>query len=223
MELAYHWDFSFLNEYGSYYWTGIRMTLEVSLLAVLSGLVLGTLVSFLRLSGLWPLRLIGSVYVEIIRGTPLIVQLFLFNYGLPIFLGFDIGIFTAAYLALTINSAAYIAEIMRAGIQAVDKGQMEAARSLGMSRSLAMRQIILPQAFKNVLPALGNEFVVVVKESSVLSVIGFAELTYQANSIRGATFISLEPMLVSALIYFVLIFTMSKLLGIGERRLKASD
>lgn len=199
------------------------MTLEVSLLAVLSGLVLGTLVSLLRLSGLWPLRFIGSAYVEIIRGTPLIVQLFLFNYGLPIFLGFDIGIFTAAYLALTINSAAYIAEIMRAGIQAVDKGQMEAARSLGMSRGMAMRQIILPQAFKNVLPALGNEFVVVIKESSVLSVIGFAELTYQANAIRGATYISIEPMLISALIYFVLIFTMSKLLGIGERRLKASD
>lgn len=223
MELAYHWDFSFMNEYGSYFWTGLKMTLKVSLLAVLSGLILGTLVSLLRLSGLWPLRVLGSVYVEIIRGTPLIVQLFLFNYGLPIFLGVDIGIFTAAYLALTVNSAAYIAEIMRAGIQAVDKGQMEAARSLGMSRSLAMRQIILPQAFKNVLPALGNEFVVVVKESSVLSVIGFAELTYQANAIRGATYIPIEPMLVTAAIYFALIFTMSKLLGIGERRLKTSD
>jgi polar amino acid transport system permease protein len=223
MFLAYHWDFTFMDEYGSYFLTGIKMTLEVSLLAVLSGLVLGTLVSFLRMSRLWPLRFVGSSYVELIRGTPLIVQLFIFNYGLPIFLGFDIGIFTAAYLTLTVNSGAYIAEIMRAGIQAVDKGQMEAARSLGMSRSLAMRQIILPQAFKNVLPALGNEFIVVVKESSILSVVGFAELTYQANTIRGATFITIEPLLIIAGIYFVLIFTMSKLLGIGERRLKASD
>ncbi|TFE27220.1 amino acid ABC transporter permease [Cohnella luojiensis] len=223
MLLAYNWDFSFMDEYGSYFLTGIRMTLEVSLLAVLSGLVLGTLVSFLRMSRLSPLRFVGSSYVEVIRGTPLIVQLFIFNYGLPIFLGFDIGIFTAAYLTLTVNSGAYIAEIMRAGIQAVDKGQMEAARSLGMSRSLAMRQIILPQAFKNVLPALGNEFIVVVKESSILSVVGFAELTYQANTIRGATFITIEPLLIIAGIYFVLIFTMSKLLGIGERRLKASD
>lgn len=223
MLLAYHWDFSFMNDYGSYFLTGVGKTLEVSLLAVLSGFVLGTLVALLRLARFWPFRFLGSTYVEIIRGTPLLVQVMLINYGLPLFLGIDIDIFLVAYLALTINSAAYIAEIMRAGIQAVDKGQMEAARSLGMSRGLAMRQIILPQAFKNVLPALGNEFVVVVKESSVLSVIGYAELTYQSNLIRGATYIPFEPVLVASVIYFALIFTMSKLLGIGERRLKASD
>jgi arginine/lysine/histidine transport system permease protein len=223
MWLAYKWDFSFMEEYGSYFWTGMKMTLEVSLLAVLFGFILGTLIAFLRMSRIWPLRFIGSAYVELIRGTPLLVQLLIFHYGLPLFLGVDVGIFTAACLALSINSGAYIAEIMRAGIQAVDRGQMEAARSLGMPRGMAMRQIILPQAFKNVLPALGNEFIVVVKESSVLSVIGYAELTYTASLIRGATYISFEPLLVTAGIYFVIIFTMSKLLGIGERRLKASD
>lgn len=223
MYLKYHWDFSFMDEYGTYFLTGVGKTLEVSLLAVLGGFILGTLIALLRLSRFWPFRFLGSAYVEIIRGTPLLVQVMLLNYGLPLFLGVDINIFLVAFLGLSINSAAYIAEIMRAGIQSLDKGQMEAARSLGMSRGLAMRQIILPQAFKNVLPALGNEFVVVVKESSVLSVIGYAELTYQSSLIRGATYISFEPLLVVSAIYFVLIFTMSKLLGIGERRLKASD
>lgn len=223
MLFAYNWDFSFLDEYASYFWTGAKLTLQVSLLAVVFGFILGTVLSFMRMSRIWPLRFIGTSYVEVIRGTPLLVQLLLIHYGLPLFLGFDVGLFTAACLALSINSGAYIAEIMRAGIQAVDRGQMEAARSLGMSRGMTMRQIILPQAFKNVLPALGNEFIVVVKESSVLYVIGYAELTYTANIIAGATYITLEPLLVTAVIYFVLIFTMSKLLGIGERRLKASD
>lgn len=223
MEMAYNWDFSFLDEYGSYFWTGVKFTLQVSLLAVIIGFVVGTIVSLMRMSRIWPVRFIGTSFVELIRGTPLLVQLLLFYYGLPIFLGVETGLFTTACIALSINSGAYIAEIMRAGIQAVDRGQMEAARSLGMSRGMAMRQIILPQAFKNVLPALGNEFIVVVKESSILSVIGYAELAYTASLIRGATFISIEPLLITAGIYFVLIFTLSKLLGIGERRLKASD
>lgn len=223
MWLAYDWNFSFLDEYGSYFWTGAKMTLQVSLIAVIGGFVLGTLVAFMRMARLWLVRFIGSSFVELIRGTPLLVQLLLFYYGLPIFMGFDVGIFMAACITLSINSGAYIAEIMRAGIQAVDRGQMEAARSLGMSQGMAMRQIILPQAFKNVLPAIGNEFIVVVKESSILSVVGFAELTYQANAIRGATYVALEPLLIVAIVYFILIFTMSKLLGIGERRLKASD
>jgi arginine/lysine/histidine transporter system substrate-binding protein len=220
---TYNWNFSFLDEYSSYFWTGIRLTLEVSAVAVVGGFIFGTLLSFLRLSRLRPLRFIGSAYVEVIRGTPLLVQLLLFYYGLPLFAGVDIGLFGAACLTLIVNSAAYIAEIMRAGIQGVDRGQMEAARSLGMPRGLAMRLIIFPQAFKNVLPALGNEFVVVVKESSILSVIGFGEIIYQANAIRAATYQPLEPLLVAALIYFVLTFTLSKLLGIGERRLRVSD
>ncbi len=223
MRLAYQWDFSFWEEYSSYFWTGAKMTLSVSLVAVVGGLVLGTLVALMRMARYWPVRFVGSTYVELIRGTPLLVQLLLFYYGLPILMGFDMGIFAAACLTLSINSGAYIAEIMRGGIQAVDRGQMEAARSLGMSKGLAMRQIILPQAFKNVLPAIGNEFIVVVKESSILSVVGFAELTYQANTIRGATYAPLEPLIIVAGVYFVLIFTMSKLLGVGERRLKASD
>ncbi|TJY42707.1 transporter substrate-binding domain-containing protein [Cohnella pontilimi] len=220
---AYNWNFTFLKEYGSYFWTGIRLTLEVSAVAVIGGFIFGTLISLLRLSSLWLVQFIGSAYVEIIRGTPMLVQLLLFYYGLPLFAGLDIGLFGAACLTLIVNSSAYIAEIMRAGIQGVDRGQMEAARSLGMPRGMALRLIILPQAFKTVLPALGNEFVVVVKESSILSVIGFGEIIYQANAIRAATYQPLEPLLVAAAIYFVLTFTLSKLLGLGERRLRVSD
>ncbi|MFC5701844.1 amino acid ABC transporter permease [Cohnella faecalis] len=223
MLLKYTWNWSFMEEYGSYFWTGVKMTLAVSVAAVIGGLIFGTLLSLLRLSKLWPVRFVGSVYVEVIRGTPLLLQLLLFYYGLPIFVGIDISAFSAAALTLIVNSAAYIAEIMRAGIQGVDKGQMEAARSLGMSGGMTLRLIILPQAFKNVLPAIGNELIVIVKESSILSVIGVGELIYQANAIRAATFTSLEPLLIAGGIYFVLTFTMSKLLGIGERRLRASD
>ncbi|WP_235427064.1 amino acid ABC transporter permease [Cohnella kolymensis] len=139
MSLAYNWDFSFLDEYGSLFWVGTKMTLSVSLVAVIGGLLVGILVALVRLSRIWPIRFIGTTYVEIIRGTPLLVQVYLFYYGLPLFLGVDLGIFAAACIALSINSGAYIAEIMRAGIQAVDRGQMEAARSLGMSRTMAMR------------------------------------------------------------------------------------
>ncbi|NLM04997.1 MAG: amino acid ABC transporter permease, partial [Clostridiales bacterium] len=131
--------------------------------------------------------------------------------------------FVAGIIALSINSGAYVAEIIRAGIQAVDKGQMEAARSLGMPYSLSMKHIIIPQAFKNILPALGNEFIVIIKESSIVSVIGIHELMYNANTVRGNTFIPLEPLIVAAAIYFALTFSLSKLLGIVEGRMSVSD
>jgi polar amino acid transport system permease protein len=130
---------------------------------------------------------------------------------------------TVGAVALALNSGAYISEIIRAGIEAVDKGQMEAARSLGMSQRLAMFEIIIPQAFKNILPALGNEFVSIIKESSMVSVIGVAELMYNAGIVRGNTALGLEPIVVAAVIYFVLTFTMTRGLGYVERRMKASD
>ena len=130
---------------------------------------------------------------------------------------------TVGVIALALNSAAYISEIIRAGIDAVDKGQMEAARSLGMNQRLAMFDIVIPQAFKNILPALGNEFVSVIKESSMVSVIGVAELMYNAGVVRGNTALGLEPVIVAAVIYFILTFTMTRALGYVERRMKASD
>ncbi len=138
-------------------------------------------------------------------------------------LGSNFPDFFAGILALSINSGAYVAEIIRAGIQAVDKGQMEAARSLGMSESMAMKNVIIPQAFKNILPALGNEFITIIKESSIVSIIGIHELMYNADTVRGNIFRPFEPLLVAALMYFILTFTLSKLLGVAERRMRVSD
>ena len=131
----------------------------------------------------------------------------------------NISAFVSAAIAVSLNSAAYVAEIVRAEIEVVDKGQMEAARSLGMKKSMAMRLIIIPQAVKNILPAIGNEFVAVIKESSMASVIGVAELTFSAKVVQGATYLSLEPLMIAAVFYFVLTFSLGRLIGYFERRL----
>ena len=179
--------------------------------------------TLLRRNKIKLISFIGTAYVEFVRGTPLLVQIYIIYIGLPILIGMDIPDMVVGAIALSLNSAAYISEIIRAGIEAVDKGQMEAARSLGMNQRLSMFEIIIPQAFKNILPALGNEFISVIKESSMVSVIGVAELMYNQGIVRGNTALGLEPVIVAAAIYFVITFTLSRGLGIIERRLKASD
>lgn len=206
-----------------YFLNGTKITILLALFTVFIGIILGVMLSLMRLSNNKILKLIATAYVEFIRGTPLLVQLFIFYFGIPALLGLDLPELPAAIITLGINSGAYVAEIIRAGIQAVDKGQNEAARSLGMTNTMGMKYVILPQAFKNVLPALGNEFIVVIKESSIVSVIGISELTRNSDIIRGITFKSFQPLMTVALIYFVLTFTLSKLLGIAERRMKTSD
>jgi polar amino acid transport system substrate-binding protein len=150
------------------------------------------------------------------------VQIFIVYFGTGI-LGVDMSRLAAGCIALALNSGAYVAEIIRAGITAVNKGQLEAARSLGMNQTQAMRFIIFPQAIKNILPALGNEFVTVIKESSVVSVIGVSELIFQAGNVQGASFKPFLPYVIVSLIYFVLTFTLSRLLGVAERRMNTSD
>lgn len=225
-------NFSFLPKYYTFFITGAKNTVLLAIFTVALGVVLGVFLALMRISKNKILNFISATYVEVVRGTPLLVQIYIIYYGLPIigidfpsisFLGSQGEEFIAGIIALSINSGAYVAEIIRAGIQAVDKGQMEAARSLGMPYSSAMRYIVIPQAFKNILPALGNEFIVIIKESSIVSVIGIHELMYNANTVRGNTFIPLEPLVVAAAIYFVLTFSLSKLLGIAERRMKVSD
>ncbi|UQZ81528.1 Arginine transport system permease protein ArtQ [Paenibacillus konkukensis] len=225
-------DFSFLPKYYMFFVNGAKVTLLLSLFTVIIGVVLGVILALMRLSRIAPLKMIATAYVEFIRGTPLLVQLFLFYYGLPQLgiefpevpaLGTAFPEFLAGVVALSVNSAAYVAETFRAGIQAIDKGQMEAARSLGMPHSMAMRHIILPQAIRNVLPALGNEFIVIIKESSIVSVIGISELMYNADTVRGNSFRAFEPLIIVAIIYFVITFTLSKVLGIAERRMRTSD
>lgn len=215
-------DFSFLAKYKMFFVQGTKITIILAIFTVLLGVVFGTLLALMRLSRSKILKFISTAYVEVIRGTPLLLQLYIVYYGLPV-IGIELPDFMAGIVTLSLNSGAYVAEIVRAGIQAVDKGQMEAARSLGMSQSMAMRHIIIPQAIKNILPALGNEFIVVIKESSIASIIGIRDLMYNADTVRGNTFQPFEPLIAAGVIYFVLTFTLSKFLGIAERRMKASD
>ena len=190
---------------------------------MLFGTVLGLFLTLLRRSKFKPISIIATAYVEFVRGTPLLVQIYIIYIGLPKLIGIDLPDMATGIVALALNSSAYVSEIIRAGIEAVDKGQMEAARSLGMNQRLAMFQIVIPQAFKNILPALGNEFISVIKESSMVSVIGVAELMYNAGTVRGNTALGLEPVIVAAVIYFIITFTLTRGLGFVERRLKASD
>ncbi|MCJ8172735.1 amino acid ABC transporter permease [Clostridium botulinum] len=225
-------DFSFLSKYYSFFTNGAKYTIILAFFTVVIGTILGLLLSLMKLSKNKILKYIAVSYIEFIRGTPVLVQLYIIYYGLPTIgikfpdvpiLGSNFPDFFAGILALSINSGAYVAEIIRAGIQAVDKGQMEAARSLGMSESMAMKNVIIPQAFKNILPALGNEFITIIKESSIVSIIGIHELMYNADTVRGNIFRPFEPLLVAALMYFILTFTLSKLLGVAERRMRVSD
>lgn len=212
-------NFSFLLEYFPFYLEGIKVTLLLSLLTVIFGTILGLIICILKLSKYKILKSIATIYVEIIRGTPLIVQLIIIHYG------FDLNIteIASATIALSINSAAYISEIIRAGIVSINTGQMEAARSLGMNHFQAMKLIIIPQAIKNILPALGNEFIVLIKESAIVSYIGLADIMYKANQIRSITYLTLEPLLVAAIIYFIITFTISKFIQYFERKLNKDN
>lgn len=216
-------NFSFLEKYSGYFLRGAEITIVLAFFAVLFGTLLGLGITLLRRSKFKPISFIATAYVEFVRGTPLLVQIYIIYIGLPKLIGIDLPDITTGAVALALNSSAYVSEIIRAGIDAVDKGQMEAARSLGMNQRLAMFQVVIPQAFKNILPALGNEFISVIKESSMVSVIGVAELMYNAGTVRGNTALGLEPVIVAAVIYFVITFTLTRVLGVVERRLKASD
>lgn len=216
-------NFSFLDKYSSYFFKGAEITIVLAFFTVLLGTALGLCLTLLRRSKIKPISFIATAYVEFVRGTPLLVQIYIIYIGLPKLIGVDLPDITTGIVALSLNSSAYVSEIIRAGIDAVDKGQIEAARSLGMNQRLAMFEIVIPQAFKNILPALGNEFISVIKESSMVSVIGVAELMYNAGIVRSNTALGLEPVIVAAVIYFVITFTLTRVLGVIERRLKASD
>ena len=197
---------------------GAVVTVELAAWTVVGGSLLGIVVALLRMSRIRVIRFLSTAYVEFLRGTPMLVQVLIVYYGLPQ-MGIKLPRMTAGIMALIINSGAYMAEIVRSGIQAIDGGQNEAARSLGMTSAQTMLYIILPQAIKNILPAIGNEFVVIIKESSILYTIGIYELTYQANKLASTNFHYLETLTISALIYFVLTFTTSRVLGLLERRM----
>lgn len=201
---------------------GVEITLQLAFFTVLFGSLLGLVVAVCRRTRLLPLRWLMSAYVAFIRGTPLLVQVLLVVYGLPQ-LGIRFPRMTLCIIALVINSGAYMAELIRAGLQSVEKGQVEAAESLGMSSGQTMLYIILPQAVKVTLPAMGNEFVAIIKESSILYAVGVYELTYQAYKLASVNYYYIETMIVAALIYFVLTYVATKLLGLLERRMRRAD
>lgn len=213
-----------IDAYGVVFLRGLGYTLLLSLIAVFFGAILGSLLSFLRRSQFKPFRWLVSAYVEIIRGTPMLLQLYFFYLILPKWLsGLDPSKFACIAIALVINSSAYVSELVRSGIQAVDRGQTEAGLSLGLSRAQTMLRVVLPQAVKNILPALGNEFVTVIKETSLASTFFIGDLMSAYRTVQGVTYLVIEPLLIVGVIYFVLTFSLSKLILGFERRLKASD
>ena len=200
---------------------GLRYTLILSAIAVLFGAVFGSLIAFGRLSNSRILRFICSAYTEVVRDTPLLVQIYLFVLIVPKAIGTIVSLstFQAVAMAFAFNSAAYVSEIVRSGIQAVDAGQTEAARSLGMSARQTMLHVVMPQAVKNILPALGNEFVSVIKETSMASTFFVGDLMTSYLKVKGSTYWALEALLIVAAIYFILGFGLSKLISVFERRM----
>lgn len=245
-------------EYIDLFKQGLVCTVSLSALTVLFGFILALILAIMRLSNLCPFRFLGldrdghlrdqgflfalsrfnpisflaSIYVEVFRATPMLVQLFIIYYvvfdgvALPTFKLFGFirfERFLPGVVALALNSGAYLSEIVRAGIQSIDGGQTEAARSLGLSQAQNMRFIILPQAIKNILPPIANEFVTIIKESSICYTIGVQEIMYAVTSIKGATYRIAEPLIIATALYFCLTFPTSKIIAYFERRMSRGD
>ncbi|HJA92593.1 MAG TPA: amino acid ABC transporter permease [Candidatus Eisenbergiella merdipullorum] len=216
--------------YYEYFLRGTRTTIVVAFLTVILGSVLGCVIALMRLSRFKPFDWFSRLYITVIRGTPMLVQLYIVYYQLDFipypsgtFLGVSLDRAIPCILALSINSAAYVAEVIRAGIQAVDYGQTEAARSCGMTSGQSMRYIVLPQAIKNILPAIGNEFVTMVKETAIIQYLGVSDLMYNNGIVVTATYNPLPCYYISALIYLALNICLGKGLNIFERRMKKSE
>lgn len=218
--------------YWSMFEEGLVCTVMLSLFTVILGFVIALILALMRMSKIYPLKAFASVYVEVFRATPLLVQLFIVYY---VFLG-DIDFptiklfgfirfdrFIPGVIALALNSGAYLSEIIRSGIQSIELGQTEASRSLGMSQWQTMQHVVLPQAIKNILPAIANEFVTIIKESSICYTIGVAEIMAAVNSVGGAIYRLNEALVIAACVYFCLTFPTSKIIAYFERRMSRGD
>ena len=203
--------------------TGVGYTLLLSFVTVAAGSVLGVFLCLGRMAKFKPLNWVVMAIVEIVRGTPMLLQLYIGYFLVPKLLPFNVPEIVSIGVALVINSACYVSEVFRSGIQAVDRGQTEAARSLGLNGTQTMTKIVLPQAIKNILPALGNEFVTVIKETSMASTFFVGELMTSYLIVKGRTFLTMECLFIVGVLYFALNFVLTRLLGVFERRLKASD
>lgn len=202
---------------------GIPLTLLFTLLSVLLGLIWGTVLSLFKISGIKPLVWFANAYTSIFRGTPLLLQLSLIYFATPQLIGYDIPALQAGVLTFTLNSGAYMSETIRAGIQAVDKGQREAAMSLGIPYWLLMWDVILPQALKNILPALVNETISLLKDSSLVSTIGVVEILRSAQIVGANKYIYFEPLIFAGLIYYILVMALTYAASALERKLRKSE
>ncbi|WP_088007387.1 amino acid ABC transporter permease [Indiicoccus explosivorum] len=201
-----------------YFWEGLQLTLYIFVVAIIFGFAIGLIVALLRLAPSKILNWIAKVYVDAIRGTPFIVQLFFIYFGLNMLEFISLDRIAAGILTVAINAGAYYAEIIRAGIQSIDKGQTEAARSLGLNATQNMRYIILPQAFRRMLPAFTNQAIISLKDTSLLSVIGIAELTQQGQIASSTTFDYFSIWFAVGVIYFIVIYLLSLLADFTERK-----
>ncbi|MFJ8236136.1 amino acid ABC transporter permease [Ureibacillus sp. NPDC094379] len=216
-------DFSSVVPSIPYILQGIGVTLQIVISATIIGLLLGILLALCKIGSIKPLRWFAEFYTSIFRGTPLVLQLMIIYYLFPQILDINIEALPAAIIAFGLNSAAYISEIIRAGINAVDKGQQEAAKALGIPYSKMMKDIILPQAMKNILPSLMNEFITLNKESAIVTVIGALDIMRRAYVVGGDTFRYLEPLLIAGVIYYVMTLVLTFLGKMIEKRMRRSD
>lgn len=216
-------DFSIVTDTFPLLLQGAGLTLQITALSVGLGLIFGLIMGMAELSKNPIFRIPAKVYVDFIRGTPLLIQIFIIYFALPTILGTRIDPFVAAVAACSMNSTAYIAEIFRAGIQSISQGQLRAGLSLGMTHAQTMRYIILPQAIKRIIPPLGNEFIAMLKDSSLVSVIGFEELTRSGQLVIAETYATLEIWSIVALLYLVMTLTIAQLVRFLEKRFHLSD
>ncbi|OIJ20335.1 arginine ABC transporter permease [Anaerobacillus alkalidiazotrophicus] len=216
-------DFSQIVPSIPYIIKGIWVTLQIVSVSLIFGFIIGTILSIMKIGKFAPLRWIADAYTSVFRGTPLILQLFLIYFATPQVIGYDISAFQAAVLTFGLNSAAYVSEIIRAGIQAVDKGQKEAAQALGVPYTPMLLNIILPQAIKNILPALVNEFITLTKESAIISTIGVLDIMRRAQIVQANLYRPFEPLIFAALIYYIMVMALTLLGRLLERRLSRSD
>lgn len=216
-------DFSQIVPYIPYILKGIWVTLKFVFVSIIFGFALGTILALFKISRIKALNWFGDVYTSIFRGTPLILQLMIIYFATPQLTGYDISPFLSSILAFGLNSSAYVSEIIRAGIGAVDKGQTEAAQALGVPYRLMMKDLILPQALKNILPALMNEFITLTKESALVSTIGYLDLMRRAQVVGADIYRNFEPLIFVGVIYWILVMVLTVIGKRVERRLKYSD
>nr|WP_315021102.1 amino acid ABC transporter permease [uncultured Aminipila sp.] len=229
------WIQLFLNEYGTSFLKGAAATLEIALISTIIGCIIGFIVGVIRSINLSPeeawykkmllyiINVVLAVYVEIFRGTPMMVQAMVVYYGSQALFGINLTAVVASYLVVSVNTGAYMAETVRGGIQSIDGGQLEAAQALGMRHIDAMACVIMPQAFFNILPQIGNNLIINIKDTSVLNVISCTELFFVTKSVTGTYYRYFEPFFIACILYLIMTFTLSRLLKLLERKMQGQD